>query len=352
MPDPWYFVADVGGTNARFAAFQGDQLVATVTHKTAQCDDLLAAAKAFSDTLAERPAVVVVAAAGPVRDNAVTLTNAKHALSGEALRAATGANYAHVINDFAAAAWATFGAEEAHLSVISGTPRLAPGTRIVIGPGTGLGVGALVFDGTNYQAVTGEGGHVGTAPRNHYEFQVFEVLRRIWPEVFFGDTITLEAEGLLSGTGLPMLYRAVQVVEDLPSTPVTPAEIFAHAKARSDVAATKTIDIFKAHLARVTGDYGLVFGGNSGIVFVGGMAQKNPWLFDDAFVSMVGDGGRFSAARRELNLYLLEYADAALFGAQRYAKRTLATVSRGGKVAVSGEIGETCMVAHPAMEKR
>jgi len=328
VPEPWYLVADVGGTNARFAAFQGDRQVAFATYETAECGDLLATAKAFSEAHAVQPAIAVVAAASPVRGNAVTLTNANHSFSGAELKAATGAAQAYVINDFAAAAWATMDPDPADVKVLAGEASLAPGTRVVIGPGTGLGVGALVFDGTSYQSVTGEGGHIGVGPRDHYEVRVFDALREIWPEVFFGATLILEAEGLLSGTGLPMLYRAVQKVERLSATAPTSADICARARAGSDTIASKTIDIFKAHLAQAAGDLGLVYGANSGVVLMGGIAQKNPWLFDDAFVAMVGAGGRFSTARQGLNLYLLEHADAVLFGAHTFAKRTLNCPSR------------------------
>ena len=323
MQTHWYLVADIGGTNARFAAYEGDRLAMSVSHEVAGCDDLLSLAVAFCKTLPARPAIAVVAAAGPVENNAVTLTNANHTISGEALRQATGAERAYVINDFAAAAWATADIGPGDVKAIAGgaDPDLRPGTRVIIGPGTGLGIGALVFDGVRYQCVTGEGGHIGLGARTAYETSVFQTLRHLWPEVFFGETLIMEAEGILGGVGLPLLYRAVQMTDGQAVIPLTPEEIFRRAKAGNDPAAGRTIAIFKAHLARLSGDLGMIFGPTSSVIFVGGMALKNPWLFDAGFRTLMSEGGRFSRARSALNLYLFQHDNFGLRGAHKFAKR-------------------------------
>lgn len=323
MADPWHLIADIGGTNARFAAFRGNRLERSVTHDTGQGESLLSMARAFSLSLAEPPDIAVVAAAGPVRNNAVKLTNARQSLRGDDLRAAIGARQAHIINDFAAAAWALLDVDPDDLHPICGAIPPAPGTRLVIGPGTGLGVGSLACDRGKYHGIVGEGGHIGIGPRNRYEVDAFEALRAIWPEVFFGDSLTLEAEAILSGTGLPVFYRAVQRVEGIEATEMRPEDILNAAQAGTDPVAATVISIFKAHLAQVAGDLGLAFGAEGGIYFAGGIAIRNPWLFDADFVADVRAGGRFTPQRNALNLYLLQRPDLGLLGARNFAAHAL-----------------------------
>lgn len=319
MSEPWFFIADVGGTNARFASFHGSRLVKTQTHATAQASDLFPLARAFCQQMPQAPALAVLAGAGPVRGNAVQLTNARQLLRGHDLQAATGADQAHIINDFTAAAWATHDSAPGDLQVLAGDPLPPPGSHLVIGPGTGLGVGALIWENGQHHSAPGEGGHVGLSPRTSDEVPVFEALRTLWPEIFYGDTLVLEAEGILSGMGLPWLYRAVAIAQGADTPAPDSAQIFARAQAAADPVAARTVTMFKSHLAQVSGDLALAFGAQGGVFLVGGVAQKNPWLFDDTFIADFNNGGRFTSMRAGLNLYLLTRTDFGLRGAHRFA---------------------------------
>lgn len=323
MTSSCFLAADIGGTNVRMGAYENGHLVHSATHSTKAGVPLLDLLHRFSEDMAARPEVIVVAAAGPVSNNSVKLTNANQTLCGAELKQATGARHAHIINDFAAAAWATLAPEGDNLLVLQGAAEPPEGTRMVIGPGTGLGVGALALHRGQYASVPGEGGHVGIAPHNAFETEVFSAFRSIWPEVFFGDTLMLEAEGMLSGTGLPPLYQAVSRVLTGSDTHLEAGEIMHRAQAKTDPVAIRTIEIFKAHLAQVAGDLALTFGAEAGVFLVGGVAMKNAWLFDEAFVEDFCQGGRFTEKRRKLNLYLLNIENFGLHGAFNYAKHVV-----------------------------
>lgn len=321
MTEHWYFVADIGGTNARFAAFHGARMMETAVYDTKQGDDLLEMARDFTrSAFPEPPLVAVAAAAGPVKDNALQLTNANASLSGDDLGHATGAKQAKIINDFAAAAWSTLAVGPGDISRISGAEAPGPATRLVIGPGTGLGVGVLVCADGAYHSVSGEGGHIGASPRSRYEVEVFAALRTLWPDIFFGDTLVIEAEGILSGTGLPYLYQAVQNVEGADGPVPDPRGIFEGARNESDPVAIKTIGIFKAHLGQIAGDLALAFGASGGVYLVGGIAMKNPWMFDAPFVTAFTSGGRFTKEREVLPLYLVNEPNFGLIGAYKYVE--------------------------------
>jgi glucokinase len=276
----------------------------------------------FSSNMEHAPDYVVVAAAGPVVDNQVVLTNARQSLCGRALRDVTGAKQAEIINDFAAAAWATHAPSPSDFTVLQGASVPPVGTRLVIGPGTGLGVGALAKAGDDYIAVPGEGGHIGIGPRAAAEVEVFVALRSLWPEVFFGDSLIIEAEGLLSGTGLPWFYQAVaqchgQTVKTAPDA----AEIMAAAHSGGDSIAQQVVALFQDHLAQAAGDLALAFGATGGVFLVGGVAMKNAWLFEERFLQRFIEGGRFTDKRTALNLYLLNLEYFGLAGAHSYAKQ-------------------------------
>lgn len=317
--------ADIGGTNVRLGAYVEGALVGSARYSTKTDGALLDLMHGFAEGMTMPPEVVVAAAAGPVANNAVELTNAKQTLCGAELQDATGAKEARIINDFAAAAWATMAPTAEHLQVLQGATQPPVGTRLVIGPGTGLGVGALAHVEGRYASLPGEGGHVGIAPRNRRELEAFEALRAHWPEVFFGDSLVIEAEGILSGTGLPFLYRAVQDVLGSGSAQPDAAAIMQAAKEQSDACAVETVAIFKAQLAKVAGDQALALNA-AGVFLVGGVAMKNAWLFDEAFLQTFGQGGRYSAERAKLNLYLLNVENFGLEGAHTYAEQLAAAL--------------------------
>ena len=324
MTTPWLLCADIGGTNLRLRAFQGDDVRASEQHETGGPGELAEIFGAFARAQGTAPELVVAAVAGPVSDNRVQLTNAAKSLCGEDLRQVTGAAEARLINDFAAAAWATARVSPDDLMCLQGAPAPAgEGIHVVIGPGTGLGVGTLVFREGAHAALPGEGGHVALAPNSREEVEIFEAFRTLWPETFFAGGLTCESEAMLSGTGLPILYRAVQAVMGDTGPALDARGVLTAAQAGGAPVAERAAGVFRSHLARLAGDLGLAAGADS-VFLVGGVATKNPWLFDADFVEAFAQGGRFTGLRRGMNLYLLRDPDFGLKGAHNYATHRLA----------------------------
>ncbi|MEM8729531.1 MAG: ROK family protein [Pseudomonadota bacterium] len=316
----WLLCADIGGTNLRLRAFDGNHVRASEQHETNGPEDLADIFGAFAATQGTAPELVVAAAAGPVSNNQVQLTNAAKLVCGTDLRRSTGAAEAWVINDFAAAAWATARVSAEDLMCLQGAPAPSlPGTHVVVGPGTGLGVGALIPHHGTQIALPGEGGHVSLAPHTPDEIEIFEAFRRLWPETFFGSGLTCEAEAMLSGTGLPILYRAVQEVMGESGPQLSARDVLSQARTQQTAVAQRVAGFFKTHLARLSGDIGISFGADS-VFLVGGVATKNPWLFDKDFATAFAQGGRFTKLRQAMNLYLLRTADFGLLGAHNYAR--------------------------------
>ena len=317
--DMWNLIADVGGTNMRLAEVSSDGEILTQERFQSKGEMTLEAACAqFAQGRGSMPARAVIAAAGVVKDGAVKLTNAGQSFSETSLSEVLGGAPVSVLNDFEAAAWSLATVVPEDVTTLQGKAEFPKEPCLILGPGTGLGVGALVWLGDVPCVVPGEGGHAALGPRTPEEVPIFEAIREEWPEVGMGDGLLVEAEAVLSGTGLPVFYRAVAKSMDLTAPLDNGVDIFAAAKARLDTAAMRAVELFARYLAAIAGDFGLVFNAKGGVFVTGGVAAANPWMFDDGFVEAFNAGGRHTGWRKELPLHLYHQPNFGLIGARNY----------------------------------
>jgi glucokinase len=318
----WDLIADIGGTNARFARLIDGGIQGVETFDTKGSVPLAQIAKAFVQKSEIAPDRAVIAMAGPVRDGTVVLTNAKMAncdtpqsLCETEIAPLTQLGHARLINDFEAAAWAMATVKDADVTALQGDGVLHAGNRLIVGPGTGLGVGTLVQTVTGFQAIPGEGGHVGISPQTIEERQVFRYFKDIWPETEMAPQGTrFEAEAMLSGTGLPKLYRAASASMGLGADLTTAADVLHAAKLNMNNAARVTLNIFRRQLGQVMGDLAITNHAKGGVFIAGGVATKNPWIFDDTFFGGFNAGGRFSEHRKSLRIFLYQNDSFGLIG--------------------------------------
>ncbi len=323
----WDVIADIGGSNARIAAVVDGEiqdLWVTATQNAKPVPDLLAD---YIANRGRRPDRACIAVAAPILEGVVHMTNGMQSFDIASFSGLTKTGVAQCLNDFEAAAWAMHTLREADVIRLQGSREIHFGNRLVIGPGTGLGTGVLAVAPPAAQdmptprpaiAVAGEGGHVGLSPQSDFEVAVFDALREIWPEVFFGARRCLEAEALLGGVGLPMVYRAICRVMGRADMTLTPAEIFASA-APECAAKRAVISMFRDHLGQLAGDLALSCMAQGGAMIAGGIAAKNPWLFDEQFLAAFNAGGRFSTTRAQMPVYLVRGTDFGLVGARNAA---------------------------------
>jgi glucokinase len=141
----------------------------------------------------------------------------------------------------------------------------------VLGPGTGLGVGALVRAEPRWAAVPSEGGHADIGTPVGRWAEVHETIRRHVGRV--------SGEHVLSGPGLERIDAALRELagktERLPAK-----EIGARALAGSDPVAVEAVRIFFDYLARFSGDVALMFAAKGGLFLYGGVVQKLSALID------------------------------------------------------------------------
>ncbi len=317
----WVLVADIGGTNMRLAAGADGRIVRQQVFATVGEISLGEAIRQFVRETGSKPQKAAFAAAGIVENGAVTLTNAGTIVSEEIINEAAGITNARVLNDFEAAAWSLADVNADEVITLQGSEKLTRNARVIIGPGTGLGVGALVWQDGMPVVVQGEGGHVRLSPDTPEELAIFKALCAQWPQTRMGDGYAVEAEAVLSGTGLPYFYRAIAEVDGHAVPRRSAAQIFDAARSGDDPSAEKAVRMFAKYLGELAGDMAVTFAARGGIFLAGGVISANPWIFEDpAFLPAFNSGGRHTWFRETIPIYLYKDADFGLNGALNYLK--------------------------------
>ena len=263
-------IADIGGSTSRFALAEcGREPQQVIAVSNANFATLEAAIAQYLDHAAVRPRGAIFAVAGPIDGQDVALTNRAWGFRVRDLAARFGFDRLQVVNDFEALAWALLGLDASKVRSIGANVRADAGVKVVLGPGTGLGVAALVPCGQEWRVVASEGGHVFFGPATAEERPVFEWL---WQE--YGH---ISAEMVLSGPGLCRLYRAVNSGQALPD----PETIVAMARA-GDTAGRAATSLFIRLLGRFAGSLALTFKASGGVYLAGGVITALAAMIDDA----------------------------------------------------------------------
>jgi glucokinase len=310
-------VADIGGTNARFAWVDspgaGPQHVRklSVPAYEAPAHAMRAYLAELAQTLGSDyrpPRHAAMAVATAVADDHIAFTNSHWGFSRSALQAEMELQGLQVLNDFEALALALPHLGAAQLRPHGALPQAA-GTLAVIGPGTGLGVAGVVQTPRGWLALPGEGGHSTLAPGDDFESELLRVVRREFDHV--------SAERLLSGIGLPVLHRAVAHVLGRPVNAPWPAEqVMEQGLARSDEAASRSLDAFCSLLGGFAGSVALVLGARGGVYIGGGIVPRmEERFFASAFRERFEAKGRFRAYLQAIPTALITDTLVALTGA-------------------------------------
>jgi glucokinase len=309
-------VGDIGGTNARFAILTGPhaeprEFPVVQTADFATLDDAIQAS--ILDKTSVRPVSAVLAVAGPVEGDEIRLTNCPWVVRPKTLFADLGFSELIVLNDFEAQALAVVALGSQHLEQIGGGASEGVASRVVLGPGTGLGVAGLIHACHTWIPVPGEGGHMDLGPRSERDYEIWPHIERIEGRV--------SGEQLLCGRGLVNIYRAVAKADGMAAALSTPAEITGAALDKSDPVAVEALDIFVTCLGRTAGDLALVFMSRGGVFLTGGIAQKIvPALKSGLFRQAFEDKAPHRHILADIPVYVITHPLAALVGLAAFAR--------------------------------
>ena len=333
-------IADIGGTNARFALAHADKengengargsFSAPLTLSCADYSSTDKAVSTYLDTVGvDQPQAICFAAAGPVINQCVRFINNDWQINMPELGEMFGARATHLLNDFEAISYslpildATQVMSLGHSAPLPGQlPSLPPTsgthrqTLAVLGPGTGLGVGGYRRQGDQTFPLTSEGGHVGFAPADDEQTELLKHLRQRFERV--------SNERLLSGPGIVNIYQALCAIEGQQPEPLTAAQIGQLATARENLLCQRTLAIFFEVLGQVAGDLCLTLDAFDGLFIGGGIAQRYPSLLaNSGFRAGFENKGRYRSLLQGTPTWLITEKNPGLMGASCFARTFL-----------------------------
>lgn len=296
-------VADIGGTNTRCALAAPSGIGPFSCYRNADFPDLATLLGRHLDGLppARRPRLAALAIAAPIRGDEVRMSNIDWRFSRPALRTALALDELLLVNDFAALARALPELAPADLAAVGGGRPVPDAPRIVLGPGTGLGVAALVRVGGQWAGLPGEGGHVTLGSCTDQEEAVLRAARQRYGHC--------SAERILSGHGLSFLH------ETLHGGAARPAEAIGAGLADGEPAAVASFGLFFGLLGNMAGNLALTLGAFGGVYIAGGIVPRYlDHLARSSFRERFEAKGRFRGYLRDIPTWVITDPVPALKG--------------------------------------
>ena len=291
-------LGDIGGTNSRFGLIElGSMDVRDV--EVLKNDNYPGLEAAIGHYVEKRGigelAAAAVDVAAPVDREFITLTNRDWTFSAESLRKSARAKRFRLLNDFEALAWSLPHIKPEHLIQIGGTINPKPQVKVVLGPGTGLGMAALApLPGGGWMPIPGELGHT-TLP-------VVTAEELALKDRIAGKDKFAEVEDVLTGPGLLALYRAVA------RSPIheKPEAVLQAALKGGDKDAEVTLDHFMTFLARLAGDAAMALQARGGVYLAGGIAPSIAQrLLEPKYRAIFEDKGRIAEVMKPIPWFVI-----------------------------------------------
>ncbi len=213
--------------------------------------------------------------AGPVSGGHAMITNLPWDIDARLLSEHFDIPHVALINDFQAVGYGIAGLREDQLVVLqSGVPD-QHGVKALIGAGTGLGEGIMVWNGRQYQVQPTEGGHVDFAPVDALQIELLQWLLARQPRVSY--------ENVVSGGGLASIYsffaekyprRQSAALSAALEHGDRAASIARFALEAGDALAGEAVDLFIRIYGAQAGNLALTCLPYGGVYLAGGIAPK------------------------------------------------------------------------------
>jgi len=315
-----FIVADIGGTNARFAlvteGLKGPEGVARDLEferveflKGADFASFEDAFQAYLQRLdGEKPTGACVAIAGPISGDHVAMTNLPWSFSQRDIADKFGLDHFEAINDYTALALSTSQLSAAGLESVVEGKRENFGNKTVFGPGSGLGVAGLVHGNGKWVPVPSEGGHVNVPVSAPLEIEILAYLAKKHGHV--------SAEMCLSGPGLENIYEAVASIHGTAPQKRNAKDISSLALSGDDQTSHEALSAFCAILGSLAGNLVLTYGAKGGAYIAGGIVPRFvEFLRNSEFEARFRDKGVMSKYLNNVPVDVIVHDKPAFLGA-------------------------------------
>jgi glucokinase len=330
--------ADIGGTHATFALAEitneGPLIITEDSLASREFQNFAPLLQTFLDRpgfkpLRDRITAACFAVAGPVKDNAAILTNLGWQVEGDAVSEQFKLPKVTLINDFQAAGLGVNHLPSSSFTTLQAAEADEEAPAIIVGAGTGLGVGMIVKSNDQYRVVPSEAGHADFAPTDDLQDKLLLYLRRNFGRVSW--------ERVISGPGLMRVYSFLQdsglgapskqLMEATKHVGVDPAEVIAEYGLRKlDPLAVRALDLFVAAYGAFAGNMALNSLARGGVYVAGGIAPKIIGrLKEGAFMRAFTGRGAFTPLLSGIPVKVVMDAKVGLRGALRVAAQVART---------------------------
>jgi glucokinase len=317
---------DIGGTNARLALVEVSASQARVLHeerfRSGDFPGLAPMVQRFRAAQGGDVERACFGIAGLVTGGQVRATNLPWTIDERELARAIGIPRTALLNDFAAVGHGIGLLGAGDLETLQPAEAVEHGVIAVIGSGTGLGEGFLVWDGSRYRVHASEGGHVDFAPRDELEWGLLQSLSARLNHVSY--------ERVASGPGLINIYRhlgrtgpvpeAAGVREEIEREDAA-AVIVRHAVANTDALCAQALDVFMSVLGAQAGNLALTVLASGGVYLTGGIAPRiAAQLKAGPFLTSFRSKGRLSGVLTRVPVHVIMNPNVGLLGAAAVAR--------------------------------
>lgn len=311
---------DVGGTNARLALVEIDRsrarLVSVAKYPSQEYPGLAPIVHRFLGETGGQPERACYGIAGPIVDQRVVTPNISWSIDGADLARETGIASTLLINDFSAAGFGIGRLGDDDLATLQAGERQERGPIGLIGAGTGLGHGFLLWN-DGYKVHPSEAGHGAFAARTPEEWKLVAYLRNEFERVSW--------ERVLSGPGLAHLYRFLAATRFAAEQPEVREEmagedpaavVTKHALAGTDALCVKALDMFASAYGAQAGHLAITIVATGGIYLAGGIAPRIvAKLRDGTFIEAFRSLGRLAEFASRVPVQVIMNPDVGLLGA-------------------------------------
>ena len=283
-------VADIGGTNARFA-YKDDVSNELSNFSYLKCTDfenIFDAIKYYQEENNLHIKNMSIAVASTTKHDAIKFTNNHWNFKQSEVFEYFKLDKLIFINDFVAQSlcFSTFykdltidpslnnkTALNNNLDIVRPGIPIIKAPLLVTGPGTGLGVCTLLnLDGSSI-AIEGEGGHSSFAPNSDIELELLQFLRKKYDHV--------SNERIVSGSGIEEIFKFILSRQGKQSSKMKAPEIGEKALL-GELDALNSVKLMFSILGTIVSSVILINGAQGGVILSGGITPKLHKIFKES----------------------------------------------------------------------
>ena len=283
-------VADIGGTNARFA-YKDDVSNELSNFSYLKCTDfenIFDAIKYYQEENNLHIKNMSIAVASTTKHDAIKFTNNHWNFKQSSVFEYFKLDKLIFINDFVAQSlcFSTFykdltidpslnikTALNNNLDIVRPGIPIIKAPLLVTGPGTGLGVCTLLnLDGSSI-AIEGEGGHSSFAPNSDIEVELLQFLRKKYDHV--------SNERIVSGSGIEEIFKFILSRQGKQSSKMKAPEIGEKALL-GELDALNSVKLMFSILGTIVSSVILINGAQGGVILSGGITPKLHRIFKES----------------------------------------------------------------------